>query len=110
MSTSFKYERIASEITKILNENIIEISDLDFVTVQKTEITKDLQDANIYVSSLTSSEAYVLKTLKSKEGFLKKKLAQNLNIRKIPALRFHYDHSMDNYNKIDEILKNDKQK
>lgn len=109
MAENFKYNRIAQEmkdkINKIINDDI---DDLDFVSVVDVELTKDLQDAKVFVQSLSSDqEEYVLKVLRKKEGFIKKQIALSMKIRKIPALIFKYDHSLENYNKIDSILNNE---
>ncbi len=110
MAENYKYFRLANDIKNKINEIIDnDIDELDFVSVTNVELTKDLQDAKIFVQSLSSSqEDYVIKVLQKKEGFIKKKLAQSVEMRKIPSLIFKYDHSLDNYNKIDDILKDEK--
>ncbi len=109
MPKNFKYDRLAQDIQNKINSLINnEIDDLDFVTVTDVELTKDLQDAKVYVNSLMDNqEEYILKTLKNKEGFLKKEIAKSIKMRKIPNLIFKYDKSLENYNKIDKILKDD---
>lgn len=106
--TNIKYDRIAMQLKNKINEIINQkIDDLEFVTVIDLEITKDLQDAKVYINSLMDNqEEYIIKTLEKKEKFIKKELSQSIEIRKIPNLIFKYDNSLDNYNKIDKILKN----
>lgn len=104
---NFKYNRISEQIKVLINQLINEeIDDLDFVTVTEVEITKDLADAKIYVMAMNdSSEKYVIDTLTKKKGFLKSQVAKKLNLRRTPNLIFKYDHSLGNYNRIDELLK-----
>lgn len=103
---NFKYDRLAEDIKMKLNILINErFDDLNFVTVVDVELTKDLGDAKIYVQCLTDgSEEYVVNYLTKKKGYLKRELAKQVKMRKVPNLIFKYDHSLQNYNRIDELL------
>ncbi len=106
MSANYKYDRLASDIKNKINSIINDqIDDLDFVSVTEVELTKDLQDAKVYVNCLLDNqENYVIESLKRKEGFIKKEIAKSIKMRKIPSLIFKYDNSLENYNKIDSLL------
>ncbi len=103
---NFKYDRLAEDIKMKLNIIINDrFDDLDFVTVVDVELTKDLGDAKVFVQCLTdSSEEYVIRTLNSKKGYLKREIAKQVKMRKVPNLIFKYDHSLQNYNRIDDLL------
>lgn len=103
---NFKYDRLAEELKMKLNQIINDrFDDLNFVTVVDVELTKDLGDAKVFVQCLTDgSEEYVIKYLNSKKGYLKREIANQVKMRQIPNLIFKYDHSMQNYNRIDELL------
>lgn len=112
MAENFKYVRLAETMKVKMNQIISErFDDLDFVTVVDIELTKDLGDAKVFVQCLTeTSEDYVIKTLQKKEKFIKKILAESVKMRRMPNLIFKYDHRLDNYNKIENILNQDKLK
>lgn len=112
MPQNFKYDRLAENMKVKINQIINErFDDLDFVTVVEIEITKDLGDAKVFVQCLTpQSEDYIIKTLIKKEKVIKKFLAQELTIRRMPNLIFKYDHRLDNYNKIESLLQQAKKK
>ncbi len=103
---NFKYDRLAEDLKMKLNQIINDrFDDLNFVTVVDVELTKDLGDAKIYVQCLTDgSEEYVIKYLNSKKGYLKREIAKQVKMRQVPNLIFKYDHSLQNYNRIDELL------
>ncbi len=103
---NFKYDRLAEDLKMKLNQIINDrFDDLNFVTVVDVELTKDLGDAKIYVQCLTDgSEDYVIKYLNSKKGYLKREIAKQVKMRQVPNLIFKYDHSLQNYNRIDELL------
>ena len=107
MKTNFKYDRIAEDIkilvTRVLND---EVGGCEFLSVTHVEITKDLGDAKIYYQSLDSKESEQVKeNLRIATPYLKKQIAKNIKIRKIPNLIFKYDSSLENYNKIENLLK-----
>ncbi len=103
---NFKYDRLAEDLKMKLNQIINDrFDDLNFVTVVDVELTKDLWDAKIFVQFLTDgSEDYVIKYLNSKKGYLKREIAKQVKMRQVPNLIFKYDHSLQNYNRIDELL------
>ncbi len=107
MKRNFKYDRLAEDIKLLINDVVNdEIDDLEFVTVVDVELTKDLGDAKVFVQCLNSEdEEEVLYTLNRAKGYIKKRLAEEVKMRRIPNLIFRYDHSLDNYNNIDNLLK-----
>ncbi len=103
---NFKYDRLAESIKFTIN-NIIneEIDKLNFVSVIEVELTKDLGDAKIYIQCLDDSEIeYSLEILSKLNKFIKKRLAEEVQMRRIPNLIFKYDYSLDNYNHIEELI------
>lgn len=103
---NFKYDRLAEEIkvaiTDIINE---EIDSINFVTIVEVELTKDLGDAKIYFQCLIDSEEeQTTKKLDKMNKYIRKRLAETVKMRQVPNLIFKYDHSLENYNKIDSIL------
>ncbi len=106
MKKNFKYDRLAEDIKLLVNDVINEeIDDLEFVTVVDVELTKDLGDAKIYVQCLNSDdEEEVIYQLNKAKGYIKKRLAEEVKMRRIPNLIFKYDHSLDNYNHVNDLL------
>lgn len=105
---NYKYIRIAQKIKEFLGEIFAqEIDELEFVSITDIVITKDLGDAKIYVQSLLNDdEEKILMLLKEKTPYLKKRLADEIKMRKIPNLIFKIDNSLENYNKIDNLINN----
>lgn len=101
---NFKYLRLAEEIKELLTIIINEELEYDFITITHVELTKDLGDAKIYINSLNDDDQKVLNLLNKKSNFLKSCIAKNIKIRKVPNLIFKIDKSLDNYNKIVNIL------
>ncbi len=113
---SVKNIRINSEIQKELS-NIIrgEIKDpriSPMTTVVLVDVTPDLKICKAYISVLGSEEEQkaTLEGLKSAIGFIKNKLAKNVNLRNTPDIKFVLDQSIEygvNMSKlIDDVNKN----
>ena len=98
-------ERIFEELSTIL---LMEVSDprLGTVSITKVKVDRELAFANIYVSSLEGSESAdeVLEGLKHAGGFLRRELAQRIDIRHTPRLRFYWDPSPEHADRIDRLI------
>lgn len=79
-----------------------------FITVTEVRTTKDFSLASIYVSIYGNSEkrSQGLKALIEDRLKLRHVLSRNLHLRRMPALVFELDESLDNAEKIDTILRN----
>ena len=111
---SIKNTRINEEVLRELS-NIIrgEIKDPrihPMTSVVSVEVAPDLKSCKAYISVLGDEEARegTLKGLKSAEGYIRRKLAQNINLRNTPEIRFVMDQSIEygvNMSKlIDEVV------
>lgn len=114
---SIKNTRINGEVMRELS-NIIrgEIKDPrinPLTSVVAVEVAPDLKTCKAYISVLgdEKSQADTLKGLKSAEGYIRMKLARNINLRNTPEIRFILDQSIEygvNMSKmIDEVNQND---
>ena len=114
---SVKNTRINGEVLKELS-NIIrsEIKDPRvglMTSVVSVEVAPDLKTCKAYISVLGDEAAAndTIKGLKSAEGFIRRQLARNLNLRNTPEINFILDQSIEYGVKIshliDEVTKND---
>ena len=79
---------------------------LEFVTVTDVEVSPDLRQARVYVTTF-SDEAKAQDTLAglvSASGYFRHKLSQSLSLRYIPELTFKLDTSLEHGLHIDELL------
>jgi ribosome-binding factor A len=93
--------RLAGEFRKILSDIIrTEIKDprlSGLCSITDVEITKDLKFAKVKVSVLGTEEERksALDTLKRASGYIRKVLAENLTVRRVPELLFVGDDSIE---------------
>ena len=114
---SIKNTRINGEVQKELSTIIRnEIKDPrihPMTSVMAVEVAPDLKTRKAYISVLGEKEAKeaTIKGLKSAEGYIRRQLARNLNLRNTPEIRFILDESIEygvNMSKlIDDVTKKD---
>ena len=93
------------EISYIL-ETEIKDKHIKFVTLTEVRITNDLSYAKVYVTVL--NDAYrdtTLQALNQARGFIRKQLADKIDLRHIPELEFVYDESIEYGKRIEENIK-----
>ena len=111
---SIKNTRINGEVQRVLAEIIRgEIKDpriSPLTSVVAVEVAPDLKSCKAWISVLGDEEARkeTYKGLKSAEGFIKTKLAKEINLRNTPAITFIMDQSIEYgvsmSKKIDDVM------
>lgn len=114
---SIKNTRINGEVLKELSSIIRgEIKDPrihPMTSVMAVEVAPDLKTCKAYISVLGNEEAKkaTIAGLKSAEGYIRRQLAKNLNLRNTPEIRFILDESIEygvNMSRmIDEVTRKD---
>ena len=103
-----KGERVASdlmrEVSKILLTEIKD-EDLKHVTITYATVTNDLSFAKVYFTTLDDDKRdKVIKDINNAASFFRSELAQRLEIRHIPEIKFVYDESIEYGKKIEDII------
>lgn len=91
---------------------------LGLATVSAVEVSSDLQNAKVFVTFLGKDEQEqideALEVVRGAAGFLRSQLAKEMRMRSVPALRFFYDKSIQEGQRmsslIDKAMSEDKQK
>ena len=105
---SIKLERLGNifveAISKVIHEEVKD-DDIKFVTITAVDISSDLSYAKVYFTNLIDSEREkVTKALNRASSFIRGKLFDIVDIRKMPELTFVYDESIEYGNKIEKII------
>ena len=103
-------DRVADLLREILAELLRrEIRDPRVQTVNLTavNVTKDLKYAKIFFSVLGDSvgKSEALAGLKSASGFIRSKVAKQLNLRFVPSIEFIYDETEEEAQRIESLLR-----
>lgn len=105
---SVKIDRInhslVREISYILMTEVKD-EDIKFVTITDCKTTNDLSFAKVYFTVLDDKKRETtLEALKNASGFIRRELADRVEIRHIPELEFVYDESIEYGKKIEDII------
>tara|TARA_B100000900_G_scaffold75208_1_gene60093 strand:- start:566 stop:931 length:366 start_codon:yes stop_codon:yes gene_type:complete len=98
MSQTRRIQKVSSllkkELSLILNNDLDEsiISD-NFISISKVEISPDLYYCKIYITSTVEDEEKekIVDSLNMLKSFIRHKLTQRVQMRKIPELTFKMD-------------------
>lgn len=104
--------QLKKEISKILQEDLKDPR-IGFVTITRIDLTGDLRYARVYFSILGDDAAKEesLKGIKSAIGFIRKLIAERMDLRYVPELYFKLDNSLEysiNLEKTFERIKNER--
>jgi len=94
--SDIRQQRIAEEIQTILAESFLrDLRDprLRLITVTEVKVDREVQVAHVYINALgdDSRQDDVLTALGKANGFLRRELAQQMRLRTVPQLIFHWD-------------------
>jgi len=92
-------DTVAINLTTVLRD-----PRLKNVTVTHVNLSADLQIATIYFRTLRDDHHPTLAALKGACGFLRRKLARVLDVKRVPELRFFYDTSVEYAAHIEDLL------
>ena len=114
---SIKNTRINGEVLKELSQIIRnEVKDSrihPMTSVMEAEVAPDLKSCKVYISVYGDDQVKkdTLDGLKAAEGYIRHQLAQGLNLRNTPELRFILDRSIEYgvemSHRIDEVIEAD---
>ena len=104
-----RFERMSDEIRSILGGIFIsdfQIQDAGLLTVSRVQVTSDLRLAKVFISLLDAKKTpdEVINHLKYNRKVIRYHLGNKLNAKLVPDLRFYYDDSLKQAEKIGTLL------
>lgn len=102
-------ERYGRELKKLMGEIIsreLDTTEVGFVTVTAVQMTNDLKMAKVYVSILNRrhSREEIEQYFRARAKFLRGFLGHHLTSKSIPLLKFYYDNSEEEAERIDRLI------
>ena len=106
-------DRVSGLIQQVLSEILKrDIGDprLKMVTITEVEVSRDLKLARIYfaIPGGKQEKDRAIKGFNSARGFIKRILAQEIDLKYMPDINFFYDDSLEYGTHIDELIKSTK--
>ncbi|MGG7175984.1 30S ribosome-binding factor RbfA [Clostridium paraputrificum] len=106
-------EEVKREISSLIRDEIKDVRLTAMISVTAVKVTKDLRYAKVYVSIFSKDEEEKknnLEALKSAAGFVRREIAQRINLRHSPQIIFELDDSIDYGMHIDSLIEKAKVK
>ncbi len=99
-------ELLRDEISALLLREVKDPRISGLVSIVSVDVSPDLRQARVFVSVLGTSEEQeaTLRGLRAAEGFLRGQLGERLKMRRIPALNFQQDRSIEQGSRILQIM------
>ena len=109
MPSELRLQRIADRIRQEFSELLIrELNDprLKNIYVTDAKVDRELAYADLFVSAVEGKPRAqeVLDGLESASGFIRHTLAARVELRVFPRLRFHWDPTPENADRIEKVL------
>ena len=104
---SIKIDRLNTAFVEKISEIIhdeIKDKDVKMITITDARVTSDLSFAKIYFTTMDSDRKKVLNALNKASGFIRTKLCEKIDIRKMPEISFIYDESIEYGKRIEDII------
>ena len=99
-------EELRKELSSILAFELKNPNITGMLSVTKVKITPDFKYAKVYVSILNSKDVNkTMEGLKESAGFIRSRIAKEINLRITPELVFEIDDSLEQGMRIDSILR-----
>lgn len=96
-------ELLKQETAKMILETVPE--EMGLITVVEVDLTDDLKNAKIYISCFNRENSKkVLKLLDARKFSYQHELGRKLEMRYTPKLEYILDESVDQINKVEELL------
>lgn len=88
---------VQHELANLIREGIKDPRIHPMTSVTAVEVAPDLKTCRAYISVMGNEEAKknTIEGLKSAEGYIRRQLAKNINLRNTPEIRFILDESIE---------------
>jgi len=97
-------EQIRRELS-VLVQNEVKDPRVSMVSFTAIKLSRDLSHATVYCTLMNKDDkTETIQALNRASGFLRKKLAAEINARIVPALKFVYDESLDRGTHLTELI------
>jgi ribosome-binding factor A len=98
-------EEIRQELATMLSRHVHDPG-IGFVTLTRVKVSPDLQQARVFYTMLgdEAKRKDTERALVRATPFLRRQLGARMRLRRVPELRFEFDQSVENQDRIERIL------
>jgi ribosome-binding factor A len=98
-------EEIRQELAQLLSREVQDPG-IGFVTLTRVKVSPDLQLARVYYTIIgdDKARAETERALTRATPFLRRQIGARVRLRRVPEIRFEFDRSVENQDRIERIL------
>ena len=98
-------DQIRQEITELLARSVQDPG-IGFVTITRVKVTADLQLARVFYTSIGDErqQKETVRALERVKPFLRRSIAQRIQLRRAPELEFRHDDSIEQQATVERLL------
>ncbi len=108
MPTPIRQKRVADRLLQEISSLLLGMNDprLSLVTVTVVNIDRELEHANVFVSTVgdEARRKEVMLVLNGAKGYIRREVSHRVQLRRAPDLLFHWDPSPEKAEYISQIL------
>jgi ribosome-binding factor A len=113
-NTFHRSDRLSAELRRLVGTMVHEVvrdNALPSVSVSDVEASRELDVATVYVTALLAEQGPpAVKLLNGMAKDFRRELSRMMKIRRVPELRFKYDDSVDKGERIEQLLRADRER
>jgi len=97
---------IQQEISELLHEQVNDPRLTSFISITGVSTSPDLRHTKVFISALGDkvNKDEILQGFTAASGFLRRQLANRLNLRHMPELSFHFDDSIEHGSEVLRLI------
>ena len=98
-------ELVRRQVSQFILRELVD-EGLGIVSVTAIDMSRDLQQATVYISSLAQGADIdsILVVLEENVAAVRRDLAQSLDLRRVPQLTFRYDESLERGRRLSKMI------
>lgn len=108
MPSALRQKRVADRLLQEISSLLLAMNDprLNLVTVTVVNIDRELEHANIFVSTVgdDARRKEVMQVLNGAKGYIRREVSHRVQLRRAPELIFHWDPSPEKAEHVAQIL------
>ena len=101
----FKVQDLLHKEIAMLLHTSVQNPDIKSVTISGVRVSKDLKYSEIYFTTLQKNYKKVELDLNKASSFIRSQLAKKIHLKRLPSLKFTYDLTAENSQKIEKLIK-----
>jgi ribosome-binding factor A len=100
-------DQIRQDLSEILARGDVRDPGIGFITLTSVKVSRDLQVARVFYTALGDSRERdeTARALERATPFLRRQIGSRLRLRRVPAIEFRFDETIQHQDRIEQILR-----